>query len=245
MSFPVNKVSGESPRKLRFCLLKAQPPRLPGVLPLQETFPKSPWGERKDQTASLLKSCSERDAHSVTGLKSRVLEESHSVNTPRIAGSMETFWATSHRLGRHRRELHRKDLWRALPRASLSTRPSAAAGGRERSTRPQRPRPRPALYPWAGTEPANQKFLKHANTPPSPGERRFPTLAASFADAATVLSSSHHSAQVCLLGRKWRPERPAGGAGSALARRILAGSRAPDTPTCRWRRRYTSDSFAL
>lgn len=98
----------------RFCLLKALPSRLPGVLPLQETFAKSRGRERKDPTESMLKSCSERDAHGVTGVKSRVLGESHSVNTPRqatsTAGSMETFWAaldlhhfTSHRHGRHRR----------------------------------------------------------------------------------------------------------------------------------------------
>lgn len=178
----------------RFCLLQAQPPRLPRVLPLQETFAKLRRRERKDPTASMLKSCSESDAHGVTVVKSRVLGESHSVNTPRqatsTAGSMETFWAaldlhhfTSHRHGRHRLEPHRRDRWRALPR--VSTPPSASAGGRERSTRPQRPRPRPAFSPWAGTEPTNQKFLKHANKPPPPGERRFPTLAASFADAAT------------------------------------------------------------
>lgn len=38
-----------------------------------------------------------------------------------------------------------------------------------------------------GTEPANQKFLKHANKPPPPGERRFPRLAASIADATLQL----------------------------------------------------------
>lgn len=109
-----------------FCLLKALPSRLPGVLPLQETFAKSRGRERKDPMASMLKSCSERDAHGATGVKSRVLGDSHSVNTPRqatsTAGSMETFWAaldlhhfTSHRLGRHRREPHRNDRCQALP----------------------------------------------------------------------------------------------------------------------------------
>lgn len=55
-------------------------------------------------------------------------------------------------------------------RCPESTRPSAAAGGQERSIRPQRPRPRPAFSPWVGTESANQKFLKHANKPPPPGK---------------------------------------------------------------------------
>lgn len=143
----------------RFCLRKAQPPGFPGALPLQETFAKSRGRERKDPTASLLKSCSERDAHCVTEIKSRVLEESHSVNTPRqatsTAGSMVTFWAaldlyhfTRHRLGRHRRSRTLRTGDGRCPESL--TRPSAATGGRERSTRPQRPRPRPSFFRGRG-----------------------------------------------------------------------------------------------
>lgn len=68
-----------------FCLLKAQPPRLTGVLPpLQGTFPKSREREWKDPAASVLRSCSGRDAHGVTRVKSGVLDVTRCARLARL-----------------------------------------------------------------------------------------------------------------------------------------------------------------